>query len=59
MGVVKWQPFLKHSNHWKRALKIIFKGSGCFQFPEVVVNSTAKESLRCTERGSLQVLAVL
>ena len=49
----------KHSNHWKRALKMIFKGSGCFQFPEVVVTSTAKESLRSTERGSLQVLAVL
>ena len=59
MGGVKWQPFLKHSNHWKRALKMIFKGSGCFQFPEVVVTSTAKESLRCTERGSLQVFAVL
>ena len=49
----------KHINHWKRALKIIFKGSGCFQFPEVVVTSTAKESLRSTKRGSLQVLAVL
>ena len=35
------------------ALKIIFKGSGCFQFPEAVVTSTAKESLRSTERGSL------
>ena len=46
----------KNSNHWKRALKMIFKGSGCFQFPEVVVTSTAKESLRSTERGSLQVL---
>ena len=34
MGGVKCQPFLKHSNHWKRALKMIFKGSGCFQFPE-------------------------
>ena len=44
----------KHSNHWKRALKMIFKGSGCFQFPEVVITSTAKESLRSTERGSLQ-----
>ena len=52
-------PFLKHSNHWKRALKMIFKGSGCFQFPEAVVTSTAKESLRSTERGSLQVLTVL
>ena len=51
--------FLKHSNHWKRALKMIFKGSGCFQFPEVVITSTAKESLRCTERGSLQVLTYL
>ena len=59
MGRVKFQPFLKHSNHWKRALKMIFKGSGCFQFLEVGVTSTAKESLRCTERGSLQVLAVL
>ena len=59
MGGVKSQPFLKHSNHWKRAIKMIFKGSGCFQFPEVVVTSTEKESLRCTERGSLQVLAVL
>ena len=49
----------KHSNHWKRALKMIFKGSGCFQFPEVVVTSTAKESLRSTERGSLQVHTVL
>ena len=49
----------KHNNHWKRALKMIFKGSGCFQFPDVVVTSTAKESLRSTERGSLQVIAVL
>ena len=60
MGGVKCQPFLKHSNHWKRkrALKMIFKGNGCFQFPEAVVTSTAKESLRSTESGSLQVLAV-
>ena len=50
---------LKHSNHWKRALKMILEGSGCFQFPEVVVTSTAKESLRSTGCGSLQVLAVL
>ena len=59
MGGVKCLPFLKHSNHWKRALKMIFKGSGCFQLTAVVVTSTAKESLRSTERGSLQVLAVL
>ena len=59
MGGVKCQPFLKHSNHWKRALKMIFKGSGYFQFPAVVVTSTAKESLCSTERGSLQVLSVL
>ena len=59
MGGVKYQPFLKHGNHWKRALKIIFKGSGCFQFPEAVVTFTAKESLRSTERSSIQVLAVL
>ena len=43
VGGIKCQPFLKHSNHWKRALKMIFKGSGCFQFPEAVVPSTAKE----------------
>ena len=49
----------KRCNHWKRALKMIFKGSGCFQFPEAVVPSTAKESLHSTECGSLQVLAVL
>ena len=56
MGGVKCQPFLNHSNRWKRAQKIVFKGSGCFQFPEAVITSTAKES---TERSSLQVLAVL
>ena len=38
--------------------KMIFKGSSCFQFPEAIVTSTAKESLRSTESGSLQVLAV-
>ena len=59
VGGVKCQPFLKHSNYWKRVLKMIFKGSGCFQFPEAVVTSTAIESLRSTKRGSLQVLAVL
>ena len=59
MGGVKCQLFLKHGNHWKRALKMILKESGCFQFLEAVVTSTAKESLRSTERGSLQVLAVL
>ena len=45
-------------NHWKRVLKLIFKGSGCFQFPEAVVTSTAKGSLRSTAHGSLQVLVV-
>ena len=59
MGGVKCQPLLKHSNHWKRELKMIFNGSRCFQFPAIVVTSTAKESLRSTERGSLQVFAVL
>ena len=58
VGGVKCQPFLKHSYHWKQPLKMIFKGSGCFQFPEAVVTSTAKESLRSTKSGSLQVLAV-
>ena len=32
VGGVKCQPFLKHSNHWKRALKMIFKGSGYSSF---------------------------
>ena len=59
IGGVKCQPFLKHSNHWKRVLKMIFKESSYFQFPEAVVTSTAKESLRSIECGSLQVLAVL
>ena len=59
VGGVNVQPFLKHSNYWKRTLKMIFKGSGCFQFPKAVVTSTAKDSLRSTERGSLQVLAIL
>ena len=59
MGGVKYQPLLKHSSHWRRALKIIIKESRCFQFPESVVTSMAKESLRSTKRGSIQVLAVL
>ena len=59
VGGVKHQPFLKHSNHWIRALKVIFKGSGCFQIPEAVITSTVKESLRSTEHGSIQVLADL
>ena len=59
MGGVKCKPFLKHSNHWKQALKMIFNGSECFQFAEAVVTSTAKESLRSTERDSIQVLTVL
>ena len=59
VGGIKYQPFLKHSNHWKRVLKMIFKESGCFQFPEAVVTSTEKESLRSTEHGSLAVLAGL
>ena len=46
VGGVKCQPFLKHSNHCRPALKMIFKGSGCFQFPVAVITSTAKESLR-------------
>ena len=36
---------------------MIFKGSGCFQFPEAVVTFTAKGSLHSTVCGSLQVLA--
>ena len=48
-----------NSNHGKWTLKMIFKGNGCFLFPEAVVTSTVKESLRSTKRGSLQVLPVL
>ena len=59
VGGIKCQPFLKHRNHWKRALNFFFNESRCFQFPEAVVTSTAKESLCSFERGSLQVLAVL
>ena len=29
--------------------KMIFKGSGCFQFPEASATTTAKESLRPTQ----------
>ena len=58
VGGVKCQLFLERSDHWKRVLKMIFKGSECFQFPEAVLTSTAKESLRSTECGSLQVLTV-
>ena len=58
VGGVKCKPFLKHSNHWIRVIKLIFKKSGCFQFPEAVVTSIAIESLRSTESGLLQVLAV-
>ena len=32
VGGVKCQLFLKHGNHWKRALTMIFKESGCFNF---------------------------
>ena len=46
VGGVKCKPFQKHSIHWKWALKMIFKESGCFQYPEAVVTSTANESLR-------------
>ena len=45
VGGVKSQTFLKHCNHWKRALKMIFQGSGCLQFPKAVVTSTAKNAL--------------
>ena len=59
VGGVKCLPFPKHSNHWKRTLKMIFKGSGCFQFPEVVVTSTAKKAYALPNVVYLQVLAVL
>ena len=45
VGGVKCQPFLKQSNHWKGALKMIFKGSGCFQFAEAVVTFTVKKAV--------------
>ena len=56
VGEINCKPFLKD---WKRALKIIINGSECFQFPEAVITSTAKESIRSTKHGSIQVLAVL
>ena len=59
MGGVKYRPYQKNRNHWKQAQKLIFKGSGCFQFPETVVTSRAKKSLCSTGHGSLQVFAVL
>ena len=59
VGGVKCQLFLKRYNHWEWALKMIFMGSGCIQFPEAVVASTAKESLLSTERGSLQVICFI
>ena len=59
VGGVKCLPFLERSNHWERALKKLFSREACAQFPEAAVTSTAKESLRSTKRGSLQVLAVL
>ena len=36
-----------------------FQGKRVLPVPEAVVTSTVKESLRSTEHGSLQVLAVL
>ena len=48
-----------NSTHWKRVLKMIFKENGCFQIPDAVVTSTMKESLRTTDRSSLQVLVGL
>ena len=35
MGGVKCLPFLEHSNHWKRALKMIFKGTGASSFQKL------------------------
>ena len=58
VGGVKYQLFLKQQP-LETGTKMIFKGSRCFQFSEAVVTSTVKESLRSTERGSLQVLAVI
>ena len=58
VGGVKCQPFLNIVTIGN-GTKIIFKGSGCFQFPEAVITSTAKASLHSIKRGSIQVLAVL
>ena len=46
-------------SHWKRALKLILKGTGFFQFTEAVITFTAKENLCSTECISLEVLTVL
>ena len=32
VGGVKCQPFLKHGNHWKRALKMISREAGASSF---------------------------
>ena len=50
VGGVKCQPFLQQLP-WETGTKMIFKGSGCFQFPEAVVTSTVKEGLRSTDYG--------
>ena len=56
VGRVKCRPFLKQQP-LEMGTKKIFKGSRCFQFPEAVVTSTAKESVHLSTR-SLQVLAI-
>ena len=57
VGGVNCQPFLKRSNNWKRAQKF-FSREECAQFTKAAVTSTAKETIRSTERSSIQVLAV-
>ena len=47
-----------NGNSLKRELKMIFKGSWCVLFPGAVVTLTVKESVRSTDPGSLQVLAL-
>ena len=58
MGGVKWQLFLQQLS-LETGTKNDYQGRVCFKFPEAVVTSKVIESLRSTEHGSLQVLAVL
>ena len=62
MGGVKCQPFLKHSNHWKpleTGIKNDFQGKRVLPVSCSCRYFYSERNLRSTERGSLQVLAVL
>ena len=62
MGGVKCQPFQKHSNHWKRTLQQILKGSVCFSyclgFSFLVLLLPRKKAYALPQHGSLIDFAV-